>query len=139
MKATSILFGLVVGILLVVLFPYVFYSANDRLDLFVFDSNTLRTIGILLIIVGGSLFLYCSSLFKIFGKGTPIPIEPPKKIVQQGLYKYVRNPMYLGYFAIVIGEALLFGAALLFAYALVFILLTHIYVVYKLCQKTPGF
>ena len=80
--------------------------------------------------VGGSLFLYCSSLFIIFGKGTPVPIEPPKKIVQQGLYKYVRNPMYLGYFAMVIGEALLFGAALLFVYVIVFILTTHIYVVY---------
>lgn len=130
MKTTSILFGLIVGLLLVILFPYLFYSASNYFDLFVVDYYLLKIVGVILILIGGSLFLYCSKLFKIIGRGTPVPIEPPKKIVQQGLYQHVRNPMYLGYFAIVLGEAMFLGAALLFAYTVVFILITHIYVIY---------
>lgn len=131
MKSTSIFFGVIVGLLFVIIFPFLFFSASKYFDLFIINNNALKAIGLLLILVGSGLFIYCFRLFKIFGKGTPVPIEPPKKIVQQGLYKYVRNPMYLGYFAIVIGEALFFGAALLFVYAVIFIFSTHMYVVYS--------
>jgi protein-S-isoprenylcysteine O-methyltransferase Ste14 len=81
------------------------------------------------LIIGSALFLYCSNIFKLVGKGTPVPLEPPQKIVQQGLYKYVRNPMYLGYFALVFGIALIVGSTLLYAYAVIFTVATHFYVV----------
>lgn len=45
-----------------------------------------------------------------------MPIDPPKELVARGLYRYVRNPMYVGIVAILIGEALLFMSSRLFQY-----------------------
>ncbi|MFY9570940.1 MAG: isoprenylcysteine carboxylmethyltransferase family protein, partial [Blastocatellia bacterium] len=51
----------------------------------------------------------------------PAPFDPPKKLVVRGLYKYVRNPMYVGVLSLVLGEALWFESRVLFLYlALVF-------------------
>ncbi|GAA3165400.1 hypothetical protein GCM10020001_108100 [Nonomuraea salmonea] len=53
------------------------------------------------------------------GFGTPIPAAPPDRLVVGGLYRYVRNPMYLGLFAAVIGQAMVFGNGWLLVYAAV--------------------
>lgn len=63
------------------------------------------------------------------GRGTQAPLDPPRELVQRGLYRWVRNPMYLAYFAIVLGEALLYRSFALLAYGAAFALLTHFYVV----------
>lgn len=130
MKITSIFFGIIVGLVLMVVLPYFAYQLNEYFNLQVFDNPVSNIIGAALILLGVGLFIYCSKIFKVLGKGTPVPIEPPKKIVQQGLYKYVRNPMYWGYFALVFGQAFFFGATLLFAYAVIFTIATHLYVVF---------
>ena len=44
------------------------------------------------------------------GQGTPAPFDPPRKFVRRGLYKWVRNPMYLAVFALVAGEAVFLGS-----------------------------
>jgi protein-S-isoprenylcysteine O-methyltransferase Ste14 len=51
-------------------------------------------------------FLHCQWLFAVRGQGTPAPIDPPKKFIRRGLYKWVRNPMYLAVFSLVGAEAL---------------------------------
>jgi len=130
MKITSMIFGSTVGILLMIAFPYLFFEANIYFDFFVIKNGFLKIFGLTLIIIGSGLFVYCSRIFKIIGKGTPVPIEPPKEVVHKGLYKHIRNPMYIAYFAIIIGEALFFGAALMFAYAGIYLLVIHFYVVY---------
>lgn len=56
--------------------------------------------------LGAAAFLSCQWLFAVRGRGTPAPIDPPKKFVRRGLYQWVRNPMYLAAFAFVGGEAL---------------------------------
>jgi protein-S-isoprenylcysteine O-methyltransferase Ste14 len=55
--------------------------------------------------------------FVLEGRGTPAPIAPPSHLVIGGYYRYVRNPMYVAVFAIILGQALLFGAIVLVAYA----------------------
>ena len=60
------------------------------------------------------------------GQGIPAPIDHPKELVVTGLYRYVRNPMYLGVFAILIGEVLTLGSRALFVYAAVWLLVVHI-------------
>ncbi|VVA44202.1 conserved hypothetical protein [Candidatus Roizmanbacteria bacterium] len=80
--------------------------------------------------IGAGLFLYCSRLFLIFGKGTPVPVEPPKKLVVSGLYKYTRNPIYIGYFMILQGEFLFFGEFLLLIYFFLAIIGINIYVIF---------
>lgn len=63
------------------------------------------------------------------GRGTHAPFEPPRSLVESGLYRHLRNPMYLLYVLVIAGEALAFRSALLWAYAGGFWLLAHVYVV----------
>jgi len=51
--------------------------------------------------------------------GTPVPVASPPRLVVSGFYRYVRNPIYVGFLIILIGEALLFGSAGLLKYAAV--------------------
>ena len=64
-----------------------------------------RYLGLLLILAGVLIYLRCAWDFTFAGRGTPAPIDPPKDLVVQGLYKYVRNPMYVGVLSTVIGQA----------------------------------
>jgi len=55
--------------------------------------------------LGATLFLYCQGVFMIRGQGTPAPLDPPRKVMRRGPYKWVRNPMYLAVLAILGAEA----------------------------------
>ena len=59
--------------------------------------------------------------FVVEGPGTPAPVAPTERLVVGGLYRYVRNPMYLAVAATVVGQALLLGRPILLLYAVVFI------------------
>jgi protein-S-isoprenylcysteine O-methyltransferase Ste14 len=63
------------------------------------------------------------------GRGTQLPFDPPRELVVRGAHAWVRNPMYLLYGAIVLGEALLYRSWALLGYALFFAALCHFYVV----------
>jgi len=113
LKATAA--GLVTGSFFLVFLPTVMWAVNERLGWPVYGFWLWDVLGIVLIAAGIIIFCYCTGLFVRFGKGTPAPIEPPQGLVRQGIYRYTRNPMYLGYFAIVLGEFFLVGSlALLF-------------------------
>jgi protein-S-isoprenylcysteine O-methyltransferase Ste14 len=81
----------------------------------------LDLLGLLLIMVGAVLLGACIVEFATRGRGTLSPVDPPKELVVQGLYRYVRNPMYVSVSTIVLGEALLARSlALLFYWAIFF-------------------
>ena len=63
------------------------------------------------------------------GRGTHAPFEPPRSLLADGLYAWVRNPMYLLYVAVVLGEALVFRSLVLVAWAAALWLLAHVFVV----------
>lgn len=63
-----------------------------------------------LMIVGGLIMVRCVWDFAWRGLGTPAPFDPPRRLVVHGLYRWVRNPMYVGMGVFLIGEALLFPA-----------------------------
>lgn len=67
--------------------------------------------------LGGAIYAWCLWDFASFGRGTPLPIEPPKKLVIRGLYRYSRNPMYTGVLIVIFGWSILFASAILAAYA----------------------
>ena len=67
--------------------------------------------------------------FALQGLGTPAPVAPPQKLVVTGLYRHVRNPMYVSVLAAVLGQAFLLGDARLIAYVALFWLACHLYVV----------
>lgn len=72
--------------------------------------------GVICIGVGAALLAACIWQFARRGRGTLAPVDPPRVLVVTGLYRYVRNPMYLSVTMIVLGEALLTGSLALLAY-----------------------
>jgi protein-S-isoprenylcysteine O-methyltransferase Ste14 len=82
----------------------------------------LRILGAAMIAAGLALVLPAFARFAIDGRGTPAPVAPTEHLVVTGAYRYVRNPMYLGVAALIVGQALLLGQAVLFAYAAAFVL-----------------
>jgi protein-S-isoprenylcysteine O-methyltransferase Ste14 len=82
----------------------------------------VRDLGIALIVLGGLVNLATFIRFPVEGIGTPFPTNPPssRKVMVGGPYRYVRNPMYVSYFKVIIGEALLLSRPVLFIYLVVF-------------------
>jgi protein-S-isoprenylcysteine O-methyltransferase Ste14 len=68
--------------------------------------------------VGGAIYAWCVWDFATFGRGTPIPIDAPKRLVVRGLYRYTRNPMYVGVLTVILGWVLLFQTGVLVCYVL---------------------
>lgn len=62
---------------------------------------------IVLMAIGGLIAAWCVWDFAWTGRGTPAPFDPPRRLVVRGLYRFVRNPMYLGVGILLAGEALL--------------------------------
>jgi protein-S-isoprenylcysteine O-methyltransferase Ste14 len=107
------IFTLLVPGTIAVLIPYRLASgARGELEL-----GAWRYLGLSFIALGALIYLWCAWEFTFAGKGTPAPIDPPKELVVGGLYKYVRNPMYVGVLSLVIGQAIWFEAPVLFGYA----------------------
>ena len=63
----------------------------------------------LLIVAGVPVLLDSFARFALKGLGTPAPVFPTRHLVISGLYRYVRNPMYLAVAAVILGQGLLFG------------------------------
>ena len=70
-------------------------------------SNPMHVAGLVVAAAGTAVLVGCIVEFARTGRGTLSPLDPPRQLVVRGLYRYVRNPMYLGVTAIVLGEALL--------------------------------
>src|SRR4030042_2355001 len=118
MKLSSLFLAGLFVLFFWIIFPYILINVNDYLNLPFLKGIFFEVVGILLVIIGGSVALYCFGLFVKSGKGTPVPIDPSKKLVVKGLYKYTRNPMYLAYMMIIFGEFLIFGNIMLLIYFL---------------------
>ena len=87
-----------------------------------------RFLGIPLITAGAAIYLWCAWDFATAGRGTPAPIDPPKELVARGLYRFVRNPMYVGIALVLLGEALVFRSEALLLYAAVVFLFFNLFV-----------
>lgn len=69
-------------------------------------------------LLGFGIYAWCLWDFATFGRGTPLPIDAPKRLVVRGLYRYTRNPMYVGVLTTVFGWVVLYRAPTIAAYAL---------------------
>ena len=81
------------------------------------------TFGSVLIGIGFFIVWATVFLFVKIGKGTPAPWDPPKNLVIEGIYQYVRNPMMMAVWLILIGESVLFQSFYIFIWFLFFLLL----------------
>jgi protein-S-isoprenylcysteine O-methyltransferase Ste14 len=103
--------------------PYWLLGAGAR------PQGPWTLIGVLLIALGAASSLWCAWDFAVAGRGTPAPIDPPKALVARGLYRVVRNPMYLGVLLVLLGESVVFGSWALLRYAVLVWLCFHLFVV----------
>ncbi len=94
-----------------------------------FGLELLRWLGGALIAAGLVYLLEAFGRFAIQGLGTPAPVYPTKSLIVTGVYRHVRNPMYVAVLSIIVGQGLLFGAPWVFAYAAVIWLMFHAFVV----------
>ena len=86
--------------------------------------------GMLLGASGAALALTCILSFAFVGRGTPAPFDSPRRLVVQGPYRLLRNPMYLGAGLLLVGAALFYQSIALLGYAGLFLLATHVFVVW---------
>jgi protein-S-isoprenylcysteine O-methyltransferase Ste14 len=124
----TLLFTILVPGTVTVLVSYLLLTSGFQL--FPVEIGALRILGLPPILLGAVTYLWCAWDFTFAGRGTPAPIDPPKELVVKGLYRYVRNPMYVGVTLILLGEALLFESAVLFLYAGFLLVCAHLFIVY---------
>jgi protein-S-isoprenylcysteine O-methyltransferase Ste14 len=77
----------------------------------------MRVLGVILLVAGLIVLVQAFVRFVVEGFGTPVPVAAPDRLVVGGLYRYVRNPMYVAILAAIVGQALLLGRLGLLLYA----------------------
>ena len=90
----------------------------------------VRALGVLLVAAGTAVVLQAFARFVTEGVGTPAPVAPTERLVIGGLYRHVRNPMYLAVAAVIAGQALWLGRYWLLAYAVLFLVITMAFVTF---------
>lgn len=87
-----------------------------------------QALGVLLIAAGLNYVIQAFVRFVVEGFGTPAPAAPPQRLVVGGVYRYVRNPMYVALIAVILGQALLLGQLSLLLYAAIALAITMAFV-----------
>ncbi|MEE9263698.1 MAG: isoprenylcysteine carboxylmethyltransferase family protein [Vicinamibacteria bacterium] len=96
---------------------------------------TSRGVGFLLIGAGLALLVKTIRLFATVGKGTLAPWDPTQKLVVEGPYRHVRNPMITGVVTILLGEAVFWGSLAIAELAVVFFIINYVYFI---VSEEPG-
>lgn len=106
--------------------PWRFFGFNRS----IFDSvDVFLVIGLAVFATGVALLATCVWEFARRGRGTLSPVDPPRRLVVRGLYRYVRNPMYLAVSAILLGDALAARSLALVIYWAAFFLLANLFII----------
>jgi protein-S-isoprenylcysteine O-methyltransferase Ste14 len=92
-------------------------------------ADWTRALGIALIAAGGILAFACVATLVTRGEGTPAPFDPPRKFVAAGPYRFVRNPMYIGGFIVLLGFGLYEQSAAILLFTLPWLLSAHLFVI----------
>ena len=104
--------------------PLTFFRTGSRIEM-----SFISFLAIPLWLIGASMVLRCFWDFTFKGRGTPIPIDPPKELVVTGFYRYVRNPIYVGVSSIFLGHFFWFGYWALLIYTVFAFIGVHLFVV----------
>jgi protein-S-isoprenylcysteine O-methyltransferase Ste14 len=129
-------FTLIEPVAVTALVPWLLLPAHPAIA-----ARAASLFGLAAIVCGALIYLRCAADFIFAGRGTPAPYDPPRFLVERGLYRFTRNPMYVGVVGAVAGEALLFHSRDLAVYALVLFVGFHLRVVYyeeRVLRKTFG-
>jgi protein-S-isoprenylcysteine O-methyltransferase Ste14 len=92
------------------------------------DVDVLRVaLGTPLIAAGFAMWVWTVRLFARRGRGTLAPWDPTQRLVVEGPYAHVRNPMITGVLAVLLGEALIFGSTAIAIWAAIFAVINHVF------------
>lgn len=103
--ARAIVYEIAIGGLLIVGLPLLSLAIERGEPIL---PEGVQAAGLALAVAGGGLWLWATTVLVARGDGTPLPLDPPRKLVVSGPYHRIRNPMHLGLVAFFAGEALLF-------------------------------
>lgn len=117
--------GLVVGFL-----PYLIAKAELQ-NAFRVPFEFYHILGIILFLLGLVVLLHCILNFALVGKGTLSPLDPTKQLVISGLYKYSRNPMYVGVMLMLLGECLVLRSISLMVYSGVVFIAFNLFIIFR--------
>ena len=123
----TLLWSIFVAGTVLIIVPYLLLSS--RFDSFRVSLSYFRFFGLIPILIGVMLYVWCAWYFTFIGKGTPAPFDPPKELVINGAYQYVRNPIYVFVALTLTGEAILFETTILVVYATLAVIVFSLWVV----------
>ena len=122
----SIFFTVLLPGTVTVVVPWLILSGRSAVA--IGRASVWHWLGVVPIVLGAGILLRCVWFFAARGRGTLAPVDPPKELVVSGLYRYVRNPMYVGVVSMLLGEALFFRSNALLVYAAGFWITTHLFI-----------
>jgi protein-S-isoprenylcysteine O-methyltransferase Ste14 len=123
----SILFFAIAPVTVAGIVPW--WISRWHVDPAFFGIGPLRILGGVLIAAGLPVLVEAYARFALDGMGTPAPIAPPRHLVVRGVYRHVRNPIYVALLAIIFGQAILLANINLVFYGAVVWLACHLFVV----------
>lgn len=98
---------------------FVPWLLSHRYNLDLTDRPGFVPAGALLVLAGLPVLIHSFARFASEGLGTPAPVAPTERLVVGGIYRFIRNPMYVAVLAIVFGQALLFASGSILLYGAV--------------------
>lgn len=126
LAARSLLWAVVLPGTMTVYLPWRYFGLGDV----TFDfGDPMHLAGGLLVVIGALFLARCIWEFAASGRGTLSPVDPPRELVVSGLYRYVRNPMYLSVGTILLGEVLLTRSTGLLMFAAAGIVIVNLFVI----------
>ncbi len=120
----TILFLLLVPGLLLVAFPAWLMATDSAL----FSFGPFRWLALPLWALGAAGMLWCAWAFTVRGHGTPSPTDPPRELVVSGLYRFVRNPIYLGVILFLLGNVIWHPSRSILSMPVIVAVASHLFV-----------
>lgn len=124
----NVLFTIVFPGTTAVFLPYLVMSRQSREGPRTWSAWTMMAA--LFAMTGVVIYVRCVWDFARRGRATPAPIDPPRVLVVEGLYRNVRNPMYLGVLLFLVGQCLFFRSWNLVIYTGIWFLSAHLFTVF---------
>jgi protein-S-isoprenylcysteine O-methyltransferase Ste14 len=112
----SIIFTILVPGLVTIYIPYLIVTSWSPVA---FSGWAVwQVLSLIPLAIGTAMLLHCIWMFAWVGRGTLAPVDAPRRLVVRGLYRYMRNPQYVGVLLILLGEAALFKSKVILEYSL---------------------
>lgn len=119
-------FTIVVPGIMLILIPHALLPQGAR-----WHRDSLGILAVMLALAGAAIYLWCAFwAFAAVGGGTPAPIDPPRRLVVHGLYRKMRNPMYVGVGSLLAAEAIGFRSVDLAIYWAAVIVCVNLFVLF---------